>query len=83
MKAADSCLAYLDVVIPWQEVEEVVGGAQCLALCQPLLVEVSCKWLCNVLSTAAHVLLGKIYNNYMVDVAVRCTSCFLFLQLKQ
>ena len=35
------------------------------------LVEVTAKWFCNALSTGAHVLIGKVCQNLMVDVNVR------------
>jgi len=35
------------------------------------LLELACKLTCNVTTTDAYVLYGKVYQNYMIDLAVR------------
>jgi len=35
------------------------------------LVELACKLSCNVTTTSGYVLYGKVYQNYMIDLAVR------------
>jgi len=34
-------------------------------------LELACKLTCNVLSTCAYVQCGKVYGNFMIDLAVR------------
>jgi len=36
------------------------------------LVELACKLTCNVVTTCAHIVYGKVYENLMIDLAVRC-----------
>uniref|UniRef100_H3D9U3 SIS domain-containing protein n=1 Tax=Tetraodon nigroviridis TaxID=99883 RepID=H3D9U3_TETNG len=50
------------------------GSVQMLSLCQQW--ELSTKLLLNAVSTGAHVLKGKVYQNHMVDVQVTNTKLF-------
>jgi len=42
----------------------------------PSLLEISCKWILNVVSTGAHVLKGKVYRNRMIDLAISNNKLF-------
>ena len=33
--------------------------------------DLACKWVCNAVTTTAHILLAKVYKNYMVSFKVR------------
>ena len=35
------------------------------------LLELACKLTCNVITTGGYILLGKVYQNYMIDLGVR------------
>jgi len=35
------------------------------------LVELACKLTCNAVTTCGYILYGKVYENYMIDLAVR------------
>jgi hypothetical protein len=36
--------------------------------------DVICKWVCNAATTIAHILLAKVYKNYMISFKVRLVS---------
>ncbi|CAH1773385.1 unnamed protein product [Owenia fusiformis] len=59
----------LNMDLPWDECEELIG-ADLLSMCWMSLVEISSKWICNAISTGAHIMIGKIYQNIMIDVKV-------------
>ena len=67
---ASQCSVYLPLSLPWGDVtEEVVKDS--LHFIEPLLVQIAVKWVCNAISTGAHILKGKVYQNIMVDLKVR------------
>ena len=35
------------------------------------LLELACKLTCNAITTCGYILYGKVYENYMIDLAVR------------
>jgi len=49
-------------------------GAQSVAVGDAVmtsLVELACKLCCNVITTGGYILYGKVYQNFMIDLAVR------------
>lgn len=58
------------VVIDVSKVEQSLGSEHYHAWRQ-LYREMATKWTLNAVSTGAHILKGKIYQNIMVDVKVR------------
>ena len=46
-------------------------GPGCRSWMETSLSETAAKWVCNIISTGAHVRIGKVYGNLMVDVNVR------------
>lgn len=49
---------------------------QTFRFCSSLFKEIACKWTCNVISTGAHILKGKVYENFMIDVKVSNNKLF-------
>ena len=45
-------------------------GNQGSAIMEALLDEIDMKWKLNAISTGAHIIKGKVYKNFMVDVQV-------------
>lgn len=43
---------------------------------QPLYKEIATKWVCNAVTTGAHVLKGKVFQNIMVDLKVSNNKLF-------
>ncbi|XP_033738335.1 glucokinase regulatory protein-like [Pecten maximus] len=43
---------------------------------QPLYQEIATKWVCNAVTTGAHVLKGKVFQNIMVDLKVSNNKLF-------
>ena len=43
------------------------------------LLELACKLTCNVVTTCAYVQFGKVYENFMIDLAVRRVTLFIYL----
>ena len=68
-----SCDQTIVINLPYNKLEEILGQ-ELTASCGSYLVELAAKWTCNTITTGAHVLLGKTYQNYMVDVKVRSVS---------
>ena len=60
----------VQVVLPWQPLSYYWW---CVDQ-SDLLLEVAVKWVLNAVSTGAHVLRGKVLNNKMVDLRVRCVD---------
>jgi len=58
------------VVLPHLHLKSVCP-TQAANFCSQLFKEIVCKWTCNVISTGAHILKGKVYQNFMIDVKVR------------
>ena len=63
-------MSELELQLPWKELEEILGS-DCLNICKPQLQQMACNWVCNAITTGAHVLVGKVYHNLMVDIKVR------------
>ena len=60
----------VQVVLPWQPLSYYWW---CVDQ-SDLLLEVAVKWVLNAVSTGVHVLRGKVLNNKMVDLRVRCVG---------
>ena len=60
----------VEIKIPWTSVKARLGEYG-MTLIEPQLQELACKWVCNALTTGAHVIAGKVYRNLMVDIKVR------------
>ena len=62
----------LDVTIslPWNVLDSLLT-TPLVAECGQFFMEMACKWTCNIISTGAHIIRGKIYENIMIDVRVR------------
>ena len=61
---------HVQVVLPWQPLSYYWWCADQ----SDLLLEATVKWVLNAVSTGAHVLRGKVLNNKMVDLRVRCVG---------
>jgi N-acetylmuramic acid 6-phosphate (MurNAc-6-P) etherase len=55
---------------------KLVGPDEAINFCFQLFKEMACKWTYNVISTGAHILKGKVYQNFMIDVKVRNNKLF-------
>ena len=60
----------VSVTLPMSELSETLPE-QVTSDNKQLYAEMSVKWILNCVSTGAHILKGKIYQNIMVDVKVR------------
>ncbi len=49
-------------------------SSSCASLVSQFQAELATKWVCNALTTGAHILKGKVCLNFMVDVLVRLES---------
>ena len=61
---------HVQVVLPWQPLSYYWWCADQ----SDSLLEAAVKWVLNAVSTGAHVLRGKVLNNKMVDLRVRCVG---------
>ncbi|KAI0207242.1 Glucokinase regulatory protein [Lamellibrachia satsuma] len=70
-----SVVLEVTVRLPWQELTSLLTPAM-LSECGQFYVEMACKWTCNIISTGAHIIRGKIYENVMIDVRVSNNKLF-------
>ena len=54
-------------------VNAVVPSPSCEAddFCGRFYIEIAAKWICNAISTIAHIKKGTVYKNIMIDVKPR------------
>ena len=65
----------VDLVLPNEKLEQVLSKELCVVL-RPIFRQLVCKWLCNTLTTCAHVHKGKVFRNKMIDLRVRNDKLF-------
>ena len=74
------CDKTINIELPNSMIRDILGDDIMTSMWRHL-VEISCKWILNALSTGAHIHKGKVYKNYMIDLKVRYskTSQWTFL----
>lgn len=58
----------LQIDIPWTDLDLSAASAKFL---KSMYVEIAIKWVCNAITSIAHITKGKVFSNYMVDLNVR------------
>ncbi|KAL5015770.1 hypothetical protein ScPMuIL_005359 [Solemya velum] len=67
---------YMPLCLPEQEIRSLCGNTVLWKEWSYLFSEIACKWICNAVSTGAHILKGKVYRNIMVDLRVSNNKLF-------
>ncbi|KAK2173445.1 hypothetical protein NP493_873g00014 [Ridgeia piscesae] len=63
------------ISLPWNVLDSLLT-TPLVAECGQFFMEMACKWTCNIISTGAHIIRGKIYENIMIDVRVSNNKLF-------
>ncbi|XP_060081243.1 glucokinase regulatory protein-like [Ylistrum balloti] len=63
------------LTLPEDDIKSLVGD-HIWDQWQPLYQEIATKWVCNAVTTGAHVLKGKVFENVMVDLKVSNNKLF-------
>ncbi|XP_013406772.1 glucokinase regulatory protein [Lingula anatina] len=75
MKEVPKTTNKITVQLPWIQIQELFGPEH-LDLSFKLFAEIATKWVCNAVTTGAHIMQGKVYQNYMVDLRVSNNKLF-------
>ena len=66
----------INIELPQSAIQDILDGTVTKHMWRHM-VEQSCKWILNAISTGAHIYKGKVFRNYMVDLRVRLLhKCF-------
>ena len=65
----------ISVSLPVTSLQSTLGE-HLYSVMLPCFKQIALKWVCNCLTTGAHVIKGKVYRNYMIDVRLRNDKLF-------
>jgi N-acetylmuramic acid 6-phosphate (MurNAc-6-P) etherase len=58
------------ISLPKEKLASLIGD-RAVEQFSMLFEEISAKWICNAITTGAHIMKGKVFQNIMVDLKVR------------